>query len=156
MTGPTKKYIIKRKKVAYNNFKIITMENEKYSHEEGGMCEGGSCERCSDEECCGGHGMGYGGHGMGCQQMYGMHCGGRYHILRWVLGIAILAIVFGAGIKLGEFKERMPGIYGNGGYNTGYNMMQRGYGNTPDAYYYRGGMMQGLQGGINVQQVPTR
>lgn len=128
------------------------MENEKYSQEEEGeMCEGGSCEQCSAGECGGGYGM-------GCHQMYGMGCRGRHHLLRWILGIAILAIVFSAGIKLGEFKERMAEVYGNGGgYSTGYNMMQRGYANTPEVYYYRGGMMQGLQGGINVQQqIPTR
>lgn len=63
--------------------------------------------------------------------MYGMHCGGRHHLLRWILGIVILVLVFVGGIKLGEFKEAVRG----GGY--GYRMMDRGY-NAMPGY----GMMQ--------------
>lgn len=101
------------------------MENKEYSKEDG-------CKWCDDCHmmCNKMHGMG--GHGMG-----------RHFVLRWILGILILAFVFGAGIKLGELEERIAGVgYGmmNGGYN--YNMMQRG-GYAPEAYYYRGGMMQG-------------
>lgn len=130
------------------------MENEKYSKEEEfGMCEGGSCGHCSGGECEGCE-MGCGGHGMGCQRMYGMGCRGHHHLLRWILGIAILAIVFVGGIKLGEFKERMTG--GSYGSERGYNMMQRGYNNAPEVYYYRTGMMQGLGGNPAQQQVPTR
>lgn len=120
------------------------MDNEEYSkEEEGETCEGG---------CCGMGCEGYEGHDMGCGHMYGMGCRGRHHLLRWVLGIAILAFVFGAGIKLGELKERMAGVY-ESNYGGGYNMMQRGgYTNAPEVYYYRSSMMQGLPG---AQQAPT-
>ena len=63
-----------------------------------------------------------------------MGCGGRYYILRWILGALILAFVFGAGIKLGEFKEQ---AWGNG-----YGMMQRGYGNDYGRTIPGYGMMQ--------------
>jgi hypothetical protein len=58
-------------------------------------------------------------------------CGsGRHFLIRWLLGLAILAIVFAVGVKIGEFKQEMRGTYGDrfgrhGFY--GYRMMG-GYG----------------------------
>lgn len=109
------------------------------------MCEGG-CERCGYCSQC----EGYEGCGMECRQMYGMRCGGRHYLLRWILGVLILVIVFFAGIKLGEFKQDMRGGYGYGmmnrGYNAmpGYGMMQWRDGANADAYY-RYGMMRGAE-----------
>lgn len=89
---------------------------------------------------------------MRCRQMYGMGCGGRYVLLRWVLGIAILVVVFIAGIKAGEFKQDMRA----NGY--GYKMMDRNYGmmqNRSDAdVYYRYGMMRGT--GAAAPAAPTQ
>jgi hypothetical protein len=117
------------------------MENKEYSNERCGMC-GGDCGQCGEQ------GMRCERHGMGCRQMHGMGCGGRHLLLRLVLGLAILAFVFGAGVKLGELKERMVG--GQYGYGGGYGMMQRGY--APDVYANRGGMMQGW---LEVQKPAT-
>jgi len=55
-----------------------------------------------------------------CEDCCG-HChthgmGGKYHLLRWVLGIAIIIIVFWLGFKLGEFK----GYFDDYGYGRGY------------------------------------
>lgn len=106
---------------------------------------------------------GYDGCGGGCHHMYGMRCGGRHFLLRWILGIIIIAFVFGAGIKLGEFKERAWG----GEY--GYRMMDRGYGAPTMGYgmmrwnggidsatdqYYRYGMMRTSE--TNAPTAPAR
>ena len=54
------------------------------------------------------------GHGMCC---HGHH---RFFWLRWLLGIIILAAVFGIGVKVGEFK----GEFGSQGFGRhGGNMM---------------------------------
>lgn len=112
------------------------------------MCEGSACGQCDmrpmqeeGSQC-----------GMGCQQMYGMRCGGRHFLLRWILGILILVVVFVAGLKLGEFKERAwGGSYGgrmmerNLDKMSGYGMMQ--YRDDVDAYY-RSGMMRGAGAGV--------
>jgi len=46
----------------------------------------------------------------------------RYFVLRWVLGLLILAIVFCLGLKIGEFKSEVYG--GNyGGYGQTHRMM---------------------------------
>lgn len=130
------------------------MEHKENSNEcECGMCEGacGQCAMCDEQG-------GYGQCGMGCQQMYGMHCGRRYHLARWILGIVILVLVFVGGVKLGEFKEAMrSGGYGyrmmDRGYNTmpGYGMMQ--WRNDVDMNAYRYGMMQQ---GVGIQkQLPA-
>ena len=88
----------------------------------GKVCEGGSC------------GMG------GCCSAMKGSC--WYHVVRWVLGIAIIVIVFSLGVKVGEFKATFGSGYGRhmmhasygGGY--AYPMMQNGY----------GGMMGGTTG----------
>lgn len=110
------------------------MEQKGYMKNECGMCES-ACGQCDMRDECGGCGM-------ACQQMYGMRCGGRHHLLRWVLGILIIVLIFIAGIKMGEFKERAWG-----GMN-GYRMMNRAYEGMPAGY---GGMMQwraGADGGV--------
>ncbi|HBT75258.1 TPA: hypothetical protein DEB29_04630 [Candidatus Wolfebacteria bacterium] len=92
--------------------------------------------------------------------MYGMRCGGRHHLMRWILGIIILVLVFVAGIKLGEFKENLRGNgYGyrmmqNQGYDRmpGYGMMRQ-QGDFDANMQYRYGMMQ--QGGGVQKQVPS-
>ena len=51
----------------------------------------------------------------------GNMCGfGRYHILRWVLGIVIISWIFCIGVKFGEFKASIEGS----GYGYGYNHMR--------------------------------
>ena len=69
------------------------------------------------------------------------HCGGKHVILRWVLGVAILAIVFSVGVKIVEFKNSIEG----GGYYGGFGrhqMMWGGYGD-PNNYYSVPPMMRG-------------
>ena len=65
-----------------------------------------SCDHCNmngHNGCCG----------------HGHH---RYFVLRWVLGLLILAIVFCLGLKIGEFKSEVYG--GNyGGYGQTHRMM---------------------------------
>lgn len=141
--------ISRDRKKKYNNIKVVyeiinNMEQKEYSKEEVGMCEGCDCGQCSGMEC-----GGYEGCGTGYHRMYGMGCG-RHYVLRWILGILILAFVFIAGIKLGEFRERVwGGGYGyrimDRGYNMmpGYGMMQWRDGADIDAYY-RYGMMRGI------------
>jgi hypothetical protein len=59
-----------------------------------------------------------------------------YHVVRWVLGIAIILIVFGFGVMIGELKGELAG--------SGSRMM-RNYGGEYGRTYP---MMQGVQ---NVQ-----
>jgi hypothetical protein len=49
-------------------------------------------------------------------------------VIWWVLGIVILVVVFCIGVKAGEFREELRGMFG--GYYRGYPMMQYqgGYG----------------------------
>ena len=79
-----------------------------------------------------------------------MHCHGqecvkcrRHYLLRWIIGIAILAFVFWMGVKVGEFKEM---VYGEYGYNfPGRYMMYGNYQGLNNAYYgYGPGMMRGF------------
>lgn len=74
---------------------------------------------------CGGCGM--------CQgRMCGMGGGCGYHIIRWILGIAIIVIVFTLGVKLGEFKGTLE--------SNGYRMMRASsYGDYGRAYPMMGG-----------------
>ena len=44
-----------------------------------------------------------GRHGMCC------HGGGKHALPRWILGVAILFIVFSLGMKIGEFKASIEG-----------------------------------------------
>ena len=134
----------------YNKRKVINIfiNNMERKEDMCGMCEGSACGQCDmrpmqeeGSQC-----------GMGCQQMYGMRCGGRHFLLRWILGILILVVVFVAGLKLGEFKERAwGGSYGgrmmerNLDKMSGYGMMQ--YRDDVDAYY-RSGMMRGAGAGV--------
>jgi hypothetical protein len=79
----------------------------------GQVCEG---KTCGAGGCCFGH-------------------GGWYRVVRWILGIAIILIVFGFGVMIGELKgelgrsygHRMMGNYG-GNYGRMYPMMQNGSG----------------------------
>lgn len=48
--------------------------------------------------------------------------------LRWVIGIAILSVVFWLGFRLGEIKAIFAG---NAGYYGFGSSMMRGYGNFP-------------------------
>lgn len=126
------------------------MENKEYQN----VCMGGVCGDRRQEER---RGMCSEGN-RGCQNMCGMLCGGRHTMVRWILGIIILAFVFGAGIKLGEFKERVRGS----GY--GYGMMNRNTYEMPGRYtmmqrqvdadtYYGGGMMRELNS-VNPTALP--
>ena len=47
----------------------------------------------------------------------------RYFVLRWVLGLLILAIVFCLGMKIGEFKGEVYSGYYGGGYGQMHRMM---------------------------------
>ncbi len=71
----------------------------------------------------------------GCGMMGGkMGCGGiRGHFfLRMILGLFILAVVFAAGVKLGELKVTIEeGLYG-------YQMMRGGHLGTPGLYMMGG------------------
>lgn len=57
----------------------------------------------------------------------GCTCGcGHYYAHRifwWILGIIVLAIVFCVGVKAGEVREELRGMFG-GYYGRGYPMMQ--------------------------------
>ena len=77
-----------------------------------------SCENCSGDCCSMGH-------------MHGM--GGKYHLLRWMLGLAIIIIVFWVGFKLGEFK----GYFNDNSYGFGRSHgrgMMNAYGPNGDDY----------------------
>ncbi|MCX6716805.1 MAG: hypothetical protein NTV72_02700 [Candidatus Taylorbacteria bacterium] len=54
----------------------------------------------------------------------------HYHLLRWVVGIAIIVIVFCAGVKIGELKSSLEGNYGGS-----YSRHSRSYA-QPMMYYY--------------------
>lgn len=67
-----------------------------------------------------------------------MHGMGKYFLVRIILGLAILAIVFCVGVKIGEFKAEFLDGYG---YNMMYRidrmpMMNQGYQNynVPPGY----------------------
>ena len=66
--------------------------------------------------------------GSGCSCGCGSHCAHR--VIWWILGIVILIVVFCIGVKAGEFREELHGMFG--GYYRGYPMMQYqgGYGGT--------------------------
>ncbi|MGC9610925.1 MAG: hypothetical protein ABSE68_01775 [Minisyncoccia bacterium] len=87
------------------------MEDMKKEHPEGckcEMCENGSCK------------------GMMCKGMWHRGCcGGKHHILRWILGLAILAVVFCGGFKLGVIVGSINGGFGYSNHG-GYRMMLRG------------------------------
>lgn len=73
--------------------------------------------------CCHGHGM------------HGFHH--RFFLLRWILGLLILAAVFCLGMKIGEFKGQYGyGFDGGRMMRTGNNVMFYRTGTPP------GGMMQ--------------
>ena len=81
----------------------------------GGVCEG---KMCGVNGCCFSHG-----------------CWMR--VIRWILGIAIILIVFGFGVMIGQLRgelgrssgyRMMHSSYYGGGYGGGYPMMQGGYG----------------------------
>jgi hypothetical protein len=77
------------------------MEENKTPSAVAGHPAGCQCQNC---KCCG---------------MHGMCCHGRrFFLLRWLLGLFILAIVFCLGFKLGEFKGSfgygyVPGFHQN-------------------------------------------
>jgi|GEM_PF-3402971 len=62
------------------------------------------------------------GHGMWC------NCGGhgyhRHFVLRWILGIILLAVVFCLGFKLGFLHANMYGYGGYGDHHRDYPMMR--------------------------------
>jgi hypothetical protein len=74
-----------------------------------------SYENCCGNCCSAGH-------------MHGM--GGKYHLLRWMLGLAIIIIVFWLGFKLGEFK----GYFDDYGYGKGFGRGMMNYGTNNNDY----------------------
>lgn len=63
-------------------------------------------------------------HGMcGCEGHHGDH---KHLVLRILLGLLILGMVFGVGLKVGEFKGELE-AGGGFGFGPHFNMM-RGYG----------------------------
>lgn len=78
--------------------------------------KGKSCENCCGNCCSMGH-------------MHGM--GGKYHLLRWMLGIAIIIIVFWLGFKLGEFK----GYFDDYGYGKGHGWGMMNFGTDNNNYF---------------------
>ena len=90
----------------------------------GGQCaQGCKCGMCQGKTC---------GMGGGC--WLGHSC--WYRVIRCVLGIAIILIVFGFGVMIGQLRgelagsgRRMMNSYG-GGYGRAYPMMQSGQGGT--------------------------
>ena len=72
-------------------------------------------------------------------------CNHRFFFLRWILGLIILAMVFGFGVLVGT----LHGAFDRGGYGEGYDMHERGG-------YMMGGavpnMMQGKPGAVVVPQ----
>lgn len=100
------------------------MENSNnFKNSEDCKCSGHSCAHCN-------------GH---------IWHGGKHVVLRWILGIAILAIVFGVGVKVGEFKTFLEGSFDGGNFRPGPMMMWNRYGgnyNAPDGYYPGPGMMR--------------
>lgn len=75
--------------------------------------------------------------GPGCACGCGVHCAHR--VIWWVLGIVILLIVFCIGVKAGEFREELRGMFGN--YYRGYPMTQYHGG-------YGGGVAEPMTGGV--------
>lgn len=53
--------------------------------------------------------------------------GHKYFLVRWILGIIILAIVFSIGMMAGELKGYLRSGYGYDGYGGHFRMM-RGFG----------------------------
>ncbi len=109
-------------------------------------------------------------HPDGCMCMMCHH--GKHRLIRLVLGILILAVAFGIGVKIGELKTRL-GFYGYGMMGNeysapyGYPSMMGGYYNnqvvaptqststSPQGYYYGpGGMMGGYY--QNAQTTSTK
>lgn len=80
------------------------------------------------EKCCG---------SMWCP--CGSHFGWVSVVLRIVLALIILAIVFLAGVKLGEFKSSFEGYSGR---NHGIRMMGTQYYGGANGYYGGSGMMR--------------
>ncbi len=95
------------------------------------MCDEkmGSCG-ADGGSSCGGHD---GCHHHGC---------GHKSLLWWLIALAIGAIVFCAGVKVGEMKA----FYGGWGYSQGYPSMMNGWGY---------GMMRGWNGAVPLNQAAT-
>ena len=88
-------------------------------------------------------------HGMG----KGMcHCGfgHRYVLLRWLLGIIILAMVFCLGVKIGEFKGSFGGEFGGYGSYHGHHRMMK------QPMYYGGYMMDNGMMGSSDKMMPPQ
>lgn len=72
------------------------------------------CEACAHKDCCKG---GVCSAGM-CGGMGFRGCGMRHRVLRWILGIIIIAALLTIGMKLGEFKTMCgAGLYRGGSFN---------------------------------------
>lgn len=106
----------------------------EHSHE--GKCEGdcrygnGGCGSCGGGACrCGGYSWGHG---------FPAH-----HILRWVLAIAILAIVFKVGVAVGEFKTELRDFSGGKGFIRYRSMMPEEMHDDQNYFFYRRGPMRG-------------
>ncbi len=97
-------------------------------------CKGGMCSECGHM------------HGMSCN-----HCWrhGGYKFIRWIIGLIILAFVFGAGVKLGELKSMFYGSDGKYSLPGGYMMMWRGGQSGLENGYFGPAMMN--LGGKNYQ-----
>ena len=85
---------------------------------------------------------------------YGLMCGHRHFLLRWLVGVVILVIIFCIGVKVGEMKSGFG--YGHH-YRGGYNMM---YGKTPIMRAYPMGLpsqiMQGSGAASTATGTPTK
>jgi hypothetical protein len=88
-------------------------------------------ERC---EVCG---SGYGRCGM-CGNVCGV---GGYGIIRWILGILIIAWVFSIGMKMGELK----GYLESSGYGYGHKQYMKGAIRNPGTFYVTNGSSQTSQ-----------
>ena len=93
-----------------------------------------SAENCCNGSCCGGICRPY----------------GKYMLLRWLLGILILAIVFAVGVKVGEFKVLLQSDFAW----QGRHVLMRGnsFFGQQDFYPYP---MMGGYGNVRYETVPS-
>jgi hypothetical protein len=118
------------------------MNEEQTKNQMGGQHpEGCKCDVCQGKTC----GMcGMGGGYMGRHSCW-------YHVIRWILGLAIILIVFSFGVMIGELKGELS--------NSGYRMMRSYNGGYGQAYPMRGGQdvqnVQGFSAGNQSQTAPS-
>ncbi len=89
-----------------------------------------------------------------CQCGYGhMHIH-RHFLLRLIVALIVVGLVFGIGVKIGEFNATVMSYLGGYGYyhDRGYNYMMGGGYSYPA---YNGGMMGGYYGSGYASPVNT-